>query len=190
MPNIWLKLSDVLGAWFVSALVLLIAPILFFPFTVIGWLAFGFASPAAVYSFTYDKDHMAVVGVLLMLLLAWKEGFKASLSDAAALAKYEYETDNPGWLERYYLRRNRDLVEAYWRVYNFEVAEDSLEEYLKKYMPEVYRHHTQELSFLPDWPIFQHVSGHVRSGHIRNTRNGPVAVRSHHVSGHTRNRRR
>lgn len=93
MPNIRLKLSDVLGAWFVSALVLLIAPILFFPFTVIGWLAFGFASPAAVYSFTYDKDHMAVVGVLLMLLLAWKEGFKASLSDAAALAKYEYETD-------------------------------------------------------------------------------------------------
>ena len=37
MPNIWLKLSGVLGAWFASAVVLLIAPILFFPFTLIGW---------------------------------------------------------------------------------------------------------------------------------------------------------
>lgn len=190
MPNIWLKLSDVLGAWILCVVFLLIAPLLFFPITVMGWLGSGWKSPAAIYSFIYDKNQMAVIGVLLMLLLVWKEGFKASLSDAAALAKYEYETENPGWLGRYYLRRNRDLVEAYWRVYNFEVVEDSLEEYLKKYMPEVYRYHTRGLSFLPDWPIFQHVSGHVRSGHVRNTRNGPVVVRSHHVSGHTRTRRR
>lgn len=30
MPNIWLKLSDVLGAWIVCAAFLLIAPLLFF----------------------------------------------------------------------------------------------------------------------------------------------------------------
>lgn|GEM_PF-6514843 len=47
------------------------------------------------------------------------EGFKASLNEAPALAKFQYETPNHGWLWRYYLRRNKDLIETYWRVYNF-----------------------------------------------------------------------
>jgi hypothetical protein len=71
-------------------------------------------------TFIYDKTFMIAVGVALLLLLIWTEGFKASLDEAPTLAKFQYEMPNLGWLRRYYLRRN-DLIEAYWRVYNYEV---------------------------------------------------------------------
>ena len=165
-------------------------PILILPPLLFGWIIWDWASPAAIYSFIYDKGFMAGCGVALLLLLTWTEGFKASLDEAPALARFEDETPNPGWLWRYYLRRNGDLIEAYLRVRHFEGVENSLWAYLQQYMPEVYRRHTQPMSFFPEWLKLQHVSGHFRSGHVRYTRNGPVNVRSHFVSDNSRSRRR
>ncbi|MDW2776291.1 hypothetical protein [Pseudomonas sp. BEA3.1] len=190
MPSVWSKLPEIIGAWIGLAIGLFLMPIFFLPAFLFGWIMWDWASPAAIYSFIYDKTLMTVVGVALLLLLIWTEGFKASLDEAPALAKFQYETPNPSWLWRHYLRRNKDLIEAYWRVYNFEVKEDSLAVYLQQYMPEVYRHHTQAMSFFPEWLTLQHVSGHYRSGHVRYTRKGPVNVRSHYVSDHSRSRRR
>ncbi|EOV0931924.1 hypothetical protein ACOLSI_000265 [Pseudomonas aeruginosa] len=190
MPNVWSKLPEIIGAWIGLAVGLFLLPIFFLPAFLFGWIMWDWASPAAIYSFIYDKTFMTAAGVALLLLLIWTEGFKASLEEAPALAKFQYETPNPGWLWRYYLRRNRDLIEAYWRVYNFEVTEDSLSVYLQQHMPEVYRRHTQAMTFFPEWMSLQHVSGHYRSGHVRYTRNGPVNVRSHYVSDHSRSRRR
>lgn len=190
MPNVLSKLPDIIGAWIGLAIGLFLMPLFFLPAFLFGWIMWDWASPAAIYSFIYDKTFMIVIGMALLLLLIWTEGFKASLDEAPALAKFQYEKPNPGWLWRYYLGRNRDLIEAYWRVYKFEVTEDSLAVYLQQHMPKVYRHHTQAISFFPEWLGLQHVSGHIRSGHVRYTRNGPVDVRSHYVSGHSRSRRR
>ncbi|MCS4312436.1 hypothetical protein M2397_002739 [Pseudomonas sp. BIGb0381] len=190
MPNVLSKLPDIIGAWIGLAIGLFLMTLFLLPAFLFGWIMWGWASPAAIYSFIYDKTFMIVIGAAFMLLLIWTEGFKASLDDAPALAKFQYETPNPGWLWRYYLGRNRDLIEAYWRVYNFEVTEDSLAVYLQQQMPKVYRRHTQAMSFFPEWLLLRRVNGHIRSSHVRHTRNGPVNVRSHHVSDHTRSRRR
>jgi len=82
------------------------------------------------------------------------------------------------------------LIDAYWRVHNGEIAEDSVAAHLEKHKPEVYRHHTQALSFIPDWLTSLHISGHSRRGHIRYTGNGPVSVRWHFVNAHSRSKRR
>lgn len=56
----------------------------------------GLGFTGSQYSFICDKTFMIVIGVALLLLLIWTEGFKASLDDAPALAKFQYETPNPG----------------------------------------------------------------------------------------------
>lgn len=190
MPSFWLKLSDIVVAWLSSVVVLLLLPIVSLPVLVFGWLVWGWYSPAAIYSFLYDKDFMAVAGMALLLLLIWTEGVKASLDEAPFLANLQLQSSNPGWLWRYYFHRNRDLIAAYWRVHNGEVEADSLSAYLVQHMPWVYRHHTQAMSFIPEWLTTLYTSGHSRRAHVRYTRNGPVSVRSHVVSSHTRSRRR
>ncbi len=95
MPNVWSKLPEIIGAWIGLTVGLFLLPIFFLPAFLFGWIMWDWASPAAIYSFIYDKTFMIVVGVALLLLLIWTEGFKASLYEAAALAKFQYETPNP-----------------------------------------------------------------------------------------------
>ncbi len=96
MPNIWSKLPEIIGAWIGLAISLFLMPLFLLPAFLFGWIMWGWASPAAMYSFIYDKTFMIIIGLALLLLLIWTEGFKASLDDAPALAKFQYETPNPG----------------------------------------------------------------------------------------------
>jgi hypothetical protein len=180
MPNAWSKFPEIIGAWIVMVIGLFFIPMFFLPVFLFGWIMWGWASPAAIYSFIYDSGHMTIAGVGLLLLLIWTEGFKASLKEAPLLAKLNATGSTSGWFSRYYLHRNRKLIEAYRDI-------DDFEQYLMQQNPDLYRHHTQMLSFFPVW-LELHVSGHHRSGHVRHTRNGPVNVRSHYVRDHTRSK--
>ena len=95
-------------------------------------------------------------------------------------------------LWRYYLHRNRELL-AVRHSYQVSILGGNecfpFETYLKLYRSELHRHHSGILSFLPD-VIVQNVGAHTRRGHTRYTSRGPVEVRSHNVSGHTRVRNR
>lgn len=182
MPSVWSKLPEIIGAWIGLAIGLFLIPLLFLPVFLFGWVMWDWASPAAIYSFTYDKTIMTIIGAALLLLLIWTEGFKASLTEAPFLANLKTTDAAPGWLWRVFLYRNSKLAQAYRNVENFE-------QYLLQIDPNLYRHHTQAMSFFPAW-LGEYVTGHTRRGHIRYTQNGPVNVRSHYVSGHSRLRRR
>jgi len=182
MPNVWSKLPEIIGAWIGLAIGLFLMPLFFLPAFLFGWIMWDWASPAAIYSFLYDKTFMTIIGVALLLLLIWTEGFKASLDEAPFLANLKATGTAPGWLWRVFLYRNSKLAQAYRNI-------DDFEQYLSQVDPYLYRHHTQALSFFPAW-LEEYVGGHTRRGHVRYTRNGPVNVRSHYVSGHTRARRR
>jgi hypothetical protein len=182
-------MPQVVGSWFGLAIILLVMPVFFIPVFLLSWMIWDWASPTAIYSFLYDSGHMTIVGLAMLLFLVWQEGFKASLDEAPFLAKFQSDTVRPGWLWRQYLRRNRELIQAYQLVDDFETAEDSVEEYLLKHRPELFRQHTQMLSFLPEWSALHHISSHHRKGHVRNTRNGPVNVKPHYVRGHSRSRK-
>lgn len=182
MPNVWSKLPEIIGAWIGLAIGLFLMPLFFLPAFLFGWIMLDWASPAAIYSFLYDKTFMTIIGVGLLLLLIWTEGFKASLDEAPFLANLKATGTAPGWLWRVFLYRNSKLAQAYRNI-------DDFEQYLLQVDPDLYRHHTQAMSFFPAW-LEEYVSGHTRRGHIRYTRNGPVNVRSHYVSGHNRTRRR
>ncbi|WLH23473.1 hypothetical protein PSH76_26215 [Pseudomonas sp. FP215] len=182
MPNVWSKLPEIIGAWVGLAIGLFLMPLFLLPAFLFGWIMCDWASPAAIYSFLYDKTFMTIVGVALLLLLIWTEGFKASLDEAPFLANLKATDTAPGRLWRVFLYRNSKLAQAYRNI-------DDFEQYLLQVDPDLYRHHTQALSFFPAW-LEEYVGGHTRRGHVRYTQNGPVNVRSHYVSGHTRARRR
>lgn len=190
MSNWGSKIAIVTGSWIGLAIGMFFLPMLFLPVIVFGWVMWGWASPVAIYTFIYDKQHMAIAGFAMLLFLILAEGFKATLDEAPALARIKAGSKRRGWLQRYYLHRNRELIEAYELVQRVDDSADALELYLMQSKPGLYRHHTEMLSFFPDWMLLQHVSGHHRAGHVRHTKNGPAHVRSHHVSGHSKIKRR
>ena len=182
MPNVWSKYTEIIGSWLGLAIGLFLISIFLLPAFLFGWIMWDWASPVAIYSFIYDKAVMAVVGVALIFFLIWTEGFKASLKEAPFLASFKATGTAPSWLWRVFLYRNSKLVQAYRNI-------DDFEQYLLQVNPDLYRHHTQALSFFLAW-IEEYVSGHTRRGHFRFTRNGPVNVKAHYASGHTKMRRR
>lgn len=182
MPNVWSKLLEIIGAWISLAIGLFLMPLFFLPAFLFGWIVWDWASPATIYSLLYDKTFITIIGVALLLILVWTEGFKASLAEAPFLANLKATGTAPGWLWRIFLYRNSKLAQAYRNI-------DDFEQYLLQADPDLYRHHTQAMSFFPAW-LGEYVSDHTRRGHIRYTRNGPVNVRSHYVSGHFRSRHR
>lgn len=86
MPNFWSKLLEIIGAWISLAIGLFLMPLFFLPAFLFGWIVWDWASPATIYSLLYDKTFITIIGVALLLLLVWTEGFKASLAEAPFLA--------------------------------------------------------------------------------------------------------
>jgi hypothetical protein len=189
MLNKGTKLATVIGGWVGMAIGMFIMPISILPLLIFGWFAWNWSSPLAIYSFIYDKETMAIAGVLILLFLIWAEGFKASLDEAALLARLKKNLIKPGLFWRYYLHRNRKMIAAYESRQAGQPYDTGFDGYLAYSNPRLYRYHTTAFAFFPDW-MTESVSGHFRRGHVRHTKNGPVNVRSHHVSSHLRTRRR
>lgn len=76
MPNVLSKLPDIIGAWIGMAIGIFLMPLFFLPAFLFGWIMWDWASPAAIYSFIYDKTLMILIGVALLLFLIWTEGLR------------------------------------------------------------------------------------------------------------------
>lgn len=189
MFNVGEKVASIVGALIGLGIGLMILPPFGLPAFVISWWIFDTPSPWAIYTFIYDKQHVAIILLVAFVFLAWMVGFKATLDEASHLAKLRESEQRLGWLKRYYLYRNRELIDAYRMVCASDVDVAEFSSWLSLNRPNLYRKHSDPLSFIPDGPILQNVSGHVRRGHTRYTSRGPVNVGSHHVRSHTRLRR-
>ena len=62
MPSVWSKLPEIIGAWIGLAVGLFLMPIFLIPAFLFGWIIWDWASPAAIYSFIYDKTLMTSLG--------------------------------------------------------------------------------------------------------------------------------
>lgn len=172
------------------AIALFFLPMFAVPLVILAWFFWGGPSPWVFYAFVYNWPAAITVGIVLLLLLVWLEGFNASIDEAPTLVDSEDAYEKRNWLWRYYRSRNKSLIDAF-KLFQHNADEDDLfGSYLQIRLPDLYRKYTVPMSFMPDWMMIQSVTGHARRGHTRFTRNGPVEVRSHQVREHSRIKRR
>lgn len=180
------KLAEAIGVSIIISIVLHALPIVILPILLGQWLFHEWPSPASVYSNIYE--FLWMVCVLITMITIYLEAFKAEITDVELLSQISESLNQRDWLWRYYLYRNRDLVESY-RVFIRNGHTHDFGLYLKALHPRLYRRHAIATAYMTNWIGIQHIGSHVRSGHVRQTRNGPVYIRSHGVRGHTRSRR-
>jgi hypothetical protein len=197
MPPI--KIFSVLMVWLFCCAFLYCAPICGFPLiATISISHFGlidaiFGGIGQVYGHIYDYLWIACTAILPIFI--YSGSFTADLDEARILSRMQEhlsKVEGKNFLWRYFLHRNQDLLQAN-RAFEAAISggleQTNFETYLQTFWPEIYRRYHQPYPFLPG-TVVQNVSGHVRTGHIRYTSRGPVNIRSHHVSGHTRVRNR
>lgn len=189
MFNVGEKIAAIVGVLMGLGIALMIFPPFLLPAFAISWWVFDTPSPWAIYTFIYDKEHVGIILLVALVFLVWMAGFKATLDEAPHLAQLRDSDQRLGWLKRFYLYRNRELIDAYRMVSGSDVDPGDFSSWLSVHRPNLFRKHSDLLSFIPDGPILQHVSGHVRRGHTRYTSRGPVEIGSHHVRSHTRLKR-
>lgn len=193
-----IKIFSVLIVWIFCCLILYIIPICGFPLIAIvslshyGLIDAIFGGIAQVYGYIYDHLWIACATILPVFIHAGS--FTAELDEARTLArmnehfsKLRVKSFGNG-LWRYYLHRNQGLLKAnlaFETALSEGLEQTNFELYLQTYYPKIHRLYYKNPSFFSGM-VVRNVNGHIRTGHVRYTSRGPVNIRSHHVSGHTR----
>lgn len=171
-----------------------VIPIVIFPVLFFIWIIHIHDLPSLFNIYSNIYEYLWIFCIFISICATCYDIFRFDLNfslnekELLFLVKISENPKQANWIERLYFRKNRKWVEAYkafcvtnehFDIYLFSV-------YLERTWPSLYYKYTKN-SYKP-WIGIQYISSHIRSGHIRHTRNGPVNVRSHSVQGYTRSR--